>query len=185
MITALDSGTALVLIDLQEGILNFPLLHPAETVLANAAKLVAAFRKANLPIVIVNVDPSDSPMRDTRKDAAQRMTDIPKEWLAISKAIITQPDDIFITKKSWNAFSNPDLHEALQQRNITGIVLAGISTSVGVEGTARAAAEKGYNISFATDATTDTQEASFNHSVHAIFPRLGEVGLTQDILDKM
>ena len=47
------------------------------------------------------------------------------------------------------------MHAELQKRNITQIVLGGIATSIGVEGTARQANEFGYNIAFASDAMSD------------------------------
>ena len=43
MVTALDPKTALVLIDLQNAILKIPSLTPIEIILANSARLVAAF----------------------------------------------------------------------------------------------------------------------------------------------
>ena len=94
-------------------------------------------------------------------------------------------DDIQITKETWNAFYNTPLHEELQKRSITGIVLAGISTSIGVEGTARSANERGYNITFATDAMTDTVAAAHNNSLTYIFPRIGELATTDAIIAQL
>ena len=96
--------------------------------------------------------------------------------------IQTQPDDIFITKHTWNAFYDTPLHDELQKRNITNIVICGVSTGIGVEGTARSAAERGYNVSFAIDAMTDMSEEVHSNSVKNIFPRLGEVGSSADII---
>jgi len=186
MITALDEKTALVLIDLQKGIVGYPVVHPIADVLANAAKLVAAFRKADLPIIIVNVDPSKNKAANTRKDAQQRsLGEIPAEWLEIAPEIETQPGDIFITKQTWNAFYETAIDEELKKRDVTGIVLAGVSTSIGVEGTARAAFERGYNISFAIDATTDTVAEAHERSVKYIFPRMGESGTTDEIIGQL
>lgn len=185
MVTSLDKNTALVLIDLQKGIVKFPVATPAADILANAAKLVAAFRAADLPVFVVNVDPSDSPLNNLRKDAKAHPMTIEEEWLQITPEIITQPDDVFITKAIWNAFTNPAMHEELKKKNITGIVLAGISTSIGVEGTARAASELGYNITFAEDAMTDMFAEAHAHSLKYIFPRIGEVDLTDNIIAEL
>jgi len=185
MITALDKKTALVLIDLQKGIVSYPTAHPIAGVLANAAKLVAAFRKAGQPIVVVNVDPGKNKALNTRKDAQQRMGEIPAEWLEIVPEIQTNADDVFITKHTWNAFADTALDDELKKRGVTGIVLAGVSTSIGVEGTARAAYERGYNISFATDAMTDMAAEAHEHSTKRVFPRVGEVGLTDEIIEQL
>lgn len=192
MITELDQQTALVLIDLQKGILAGDKAHPLEGVLKNAAALIDVFHKAGLPVVIVNVNPGGAAWTRSRKDAPMsapkkpgEQAGFPKEFLEIVDEIPAHPDDIFVTKHTWNAFFETELHEELLKRNVTGIVLGGVSTSIGVEGTARAAAELGYNVSFATDAMTDRILEAHNNSLQYIFPRIGELGTTTDILNQL
>lgn len=185
MITALDERTALFLIDLQNGIVDPLRNSSAPSVLENAAKLVAAFRKASLPIVIVHVDPSRGKMMQTRKDAKMQLPEITQEWLQIVPEIKTEPQDILILKNTWNAFYETEIDARLRENNITGIVLAGISTSIGVEGTARSAAERGYNITLAQDAMTDRVQEAHENSITYIFPRLGEVGITDEVIEKI
>ncbi|HEX9353187.1 MAG TPA: isochorismatase family protein [Streptosporangiaceae bacterium] len=67
-------------------------------------------------------------------------------------------------------------------RGVTQIVLTGVSTSGGVESTARAAHEHGYHVVLATDAMTDRDASAHDNSVQRIFPRLGETATTDDIL---
>lgn len=184
MITALDKNTALVLIDLQKGIVQIPTAHPVNEILLNAAKLVEAFHKAGLPVVIVNVQPAATVGPPLRKDIKPMgNNNFPDEWLEIAPEIKSRQGDIFITKHTWSAFYETNLDEELKKKNITGIVLAGIATSIGVEGTARAAYERGYNISFAVDAMTDRSVEAHEHSVQFIFPRIGEVGVTAAIIE--
>lgn len=185
MITAIDKNTALVLIDLQKGIVGYPTVHPMADILYQSAKLVAAFREANLPIVIVNVNAAGAAWTRVRKDAKQSPGAYKDDFLEITHEIKTQPDDIFITKHTWGAFFETELHSELQKRGVTGIVLAGVSTSIGVEGTARQASERAYNISFAADAMTDMVATAHEHSQKVIFPRIGEVGTTDEIIAKI
>ncbi|WP_316804574.1 isochorismatase family protein [Pedobacter nototheniae] len=185
MVTSLDKNTALVLIDLQKGIVNFPLAKPVHEVLEKASQLVSAFREAGLPIVVVNVDPTHSPLNELRKDAPSRAMTFPDEWYEITPEIKTISEDIFITKSIWNAFTNPNLDAELKKRKVTGIVIAGVSTSIGVEGTARNASELGYNLTFARDAMADTIASAHEHSIQIIFPRLGEVDDTEKIIQKL
>jgi nicotinamidase-related amidase len=187
MITAIDKNTALVLIDLQKGVVKMDVVHPIKNVLEKSAELVAAFRKAGLPIVVVNVIPTGDKEHIRKDGGAMRNVSAfsNSDFAEITDEIKTQPNDIFITKHTWNAFYNTKLHDELQKRNITGIVLAGVSTSIGVEGTARAASERAYNISFATDAMTDRNIDAHNNSVNVIFPRMGEVGTSADIIAKL
>jgi nicotinamidase-related amidase len=196
MLTTLDAHTALVLIDLQKGIVAGEKAHSVETVLDNAARLMVAFRQAQLPIVIVHVEPIGAPASVVRseknqfpkdKDGQQRAMETMNQagFFDIVEAIQPEPGDMLITKETWNAFFNTPLHEELQQQNVTGIVLAGISTSIGVEGTARSANEYGYNITFATDAMTDTIAEAHNVSLKYIFPRIGELATTDAIIQKL
>ena len=66
---------------------------------------------------------------------------------------------------------------------MTQIVLAGVSTSAGVESTARSAHEHGYHVALATDAMTDTNAETHRNSVERIFPRLGETATTAEVLE--
>lgn len=187
MITTLDKHTALVLIDLQYMVVQLPLVHPVAPVLENSAKLLAAFRMAQLPVVIVNVNPVGSAASKTRKDAQRHSAGgaLPDNALDIVTEIKVLDEDIRITKETWNAFYNTELHAELQKKGITGIVLAGIATAIGVEGTARGANEYGYNIAFASDAMTDLVEDTHINTFKYIFPRLGEVGTTDEIIEKL
>lgn len=185
MITAIDEKTALVLIDLQKGITGANVVHPVADVLKNAAKLVAAFRKAGQPVVYVNVNPGNAKWTTARKDAPRFSGNMPADWTDIVPEVDPQAGDIFVTKHTWGAFFETPLHNELQKRGVTGIVLGGISTSIGVEGTGRQASELGYNISFAIDVMTDMAASAHEHSVNTIFPRMGEVGTSDEVIAKL
>ena len=90
--------------------------------------------------------------------------------------------DIAITKRGWNAFYGTELDLELRRRKITGIVLAGISTSIGVESAARAANERSYELTIVTDAVTDTSERAHLNSLEVIFPHIAELATTEEVL---
>ncbi len=193
MITAIDKKTALVLIDLQKGIVSNEMAHDKDVVLKNVSALIQCFRQANLPVVIVHVNPMGAAWTKARVEKPSFPQNAVVQTLAkvampvtgfddIVPEVDTKPHDIFITKKTWNAFFDTPLHIELKSRDVTGIVLAGISTSIGVEGTARAASELGYNITIATDATTDRVLEAYNNSIKNILPRISELGTTQEII---
>jgi nicotinamidase-related amidase len=54
-LTALDPKTALVVIDLQKGIVSLPTAHPTAEVIERASRLADAFRRHRLPVVLVHV----------------------------------------------------------------------------------------------------------------------------------
>ncbi|GGQ65776.1 hypothetical protein GCM10010195_21710 [Kitasatospora griseola] len=82
-----------------------------------------------------------------------------------------------------SGYPGTDLDVQLRRRGVTQIVLTGVATSIGVESTARAAFEHGYHVTLAVDAMTDTDPEAHRGSVQRIFPRLGETGTTEEILD--
>jgi nicotinamidase-related amidase len=177
-ITTIDSKTALVLIDLQRGIVGMPTAHPAAEVVERAAELATAFRKLKLPVVLVNV----KGVAPGRTETNLRIGAPPEGWDELAPELDAQPSDIKVTKHWWGAFTNTTLHEQLQALGVTQIVLAGIATSIGVESTARTAYELGYNVTLAVDAMTDRSIEAHENSVNRIFPRLGETGSTAEIL---
>ncbi|HTQ04372.1 MAG TPA: hydrolase [Polyangiaceae bacterium] len=183
-VTTLDPKTALVLIDLQKGITGFPTVHPIGGVIGNAARLAAAFRGAGLPVVLVNVtfSPDGADRLRTRTDAPAPNMPITPEWSELVPELAAQATDLRITKRQWNAFYGTELELQLRRRGVTGIVLGGIATSIGVDSTARAAYERAFNVTLASDAMTDRDPMAHECSVTKIFPRLGEVGTTDAIV---
>ncbi|MBM9507024.1 isochorismatase family protein [Actinacidiphila acididurans] len=175
--TTLDPRTALVVIDLQQGIVGLPTAHPAKEVVARSAELAAAFRERGLPVVLVNV----SGMAPGRTESPMRGS-LPEGWDLLVPELNRQPGDIAVTKLQWGAFHGTALDLELRRRGVTQIVLTGISTSIGVESTARSAYEHGYNVTVVTDAVTDTDAEAHANSVAKIFPRLGETGSAADVL---
>ena len=182
--TALDPQTALVLIDLQKGITRLPTIHPTELVVANASRLAAAFRANGLPVILVRVAYSadEADRLRLRVASARAIGPLSPDYSELEKALDQQPSDILITKRQWGAFFGTDLDLQLRRRGATGIVLAGIATSMGVESTARQAFEHGYNVTVAVDAVTDLNADAHARSLDWIFPMLGELGTTDEII---
>jgi nicotinamidase-related amidase len=177
-VTTLDPKTALIVIDLQKGILAYPTIHPTADIVSRSRTLVDAFRRHNLPIVFVNV----AGVAPGRSDQSHSLGTLPPGWTDIAPELGMQPQDHLVTKRTWGAFTNTGLDAHLKALGVTQTVLAGVATSIGVESTARYAAENGYNVTLATDAMTDMNPDAHTNSITRIFPRLGETGTTQDII---
>ncbi|AIO73616.1 MULTISPECIES: isochorismatase family protein [Burkholderia] len=176
--TRLDTNTALVVIDLQKGIVALPTAHPVGGVIERTRELLDAFRSRGLPVVLVNVA-GGAPGRTQQQ---VRLDALPADWTELIAELDRQPGDHLVTKKTWGAFTGTDLDAYLKAAGVTQIVLAGVATSIGVESTARQAHELGYNVTLAVDAMTDLNADAHANSVERLFPRLGETGSTQDIV---
>lgn len=177
-VTTIDPKTALVVIDLQQGIVTYPTVHPIEAVLMNAAALAEAFRSQGLPVVLVNVT-GGAP---GRTEQSRSLGELPAGWADLVPELNPQPEDLHVTKRTWGAFTNTDLEAQLKKLGVTQIVLAGVATSIGVESTARHSYELGFNVTLAVDAMTDMNLDAHTNSLTRIFPRLGETGTSQEII---
>ncbi|MCD0483764.1 hydrolase [Streptacidiphilus sp. ASG 303] len=185
-LSTLDPRTALVVVDLQNGITALPTAPTTgPEVVARAVELADAFRSHGLPVVLVRVtsapDGSDAvPGRtEVRRPGGPR----PEGWDTVVAELAGHPGDITVTKRNWGAFHGTDLDLQLRRRGVTQVVLAGIATSIGVESTARAAYEHGYHVTLATDAMADMDAEAHRNSVERVFPRLGETGTTAEVVE--
>jgi nicotinamidase-related amidase len=177
-LTILDSHTALIVVDLQKGLREIPSIHPMAGVIDHSRQLIEAFRKQQLPVVLVNVA-GGAP---GRTEQPRRNGEPSADFSELIPELQQQPDDILITKRTWGAFANTDLEAQLKARGVTQVVLTGVATGTGVEATARQAYEAGFNVSLAVDAMTDVRLEAHEYSLKHVFPRLGETGSTQDML---
>ena len=177
---------ALVVIDLQKGIVGMPTepRSPSEVV-RNAGRLAAALRAQGAFIVLVTVSGSadgkdrlhpacDSPMTPGGKR--------PADWSELVAELAPQVGDHVIVKRQWGAFYGTDLDLQLRRRGITTIILCGIATCFGVESTARDAYERGYEQIFAEDAMASRSAAEHEHAIRRVLPRIGRVRSTAEIL---
>jgi len=178
-VTTLDPKSALILIDLQNGIVAYPTAHPVGEVVKKASELAEAFRRKGLTVALVNVTGGAPGRVEQSRSAGER----PAGWADLLPELNQQPTDHTVTKRTWGAFTNTGLEEHLKKLGVTQVVIAGVATSAGVESTARQAHECGFNVTLAVDAMTDMNMDAHANSVTRIFPRLGETGTTREIID--
>ena len=177
-VTTLDPRSALVVIDLQKGLLAYPTLQPIADIIARASELAAAFRRHALPVVLVNT----AGRAPGRTDQPRRPLDMPPGWTDIVPELGQEASDLAITKYTPGAFGDTPLAAELRARGVTQVVVIGVSTSNGVEATARQAYDLGFNVTLPLDAITDIDPQSHDHSTTRIFPRIAETGTTADVL---
>ncbi|MFC8506553.1 isochorismatase family protein [Streptomyces sp. NPDC057411] len=159
---ALDPGhSALVLVDLMERIVALPLApHSGTDVLTAADRLAHAFRAAGAPVVHIRVE---RPGVDVQPPGSELV------------AALVHDGDPVVVKRTIGGFQGTGLHELLAERDVNTLVFGGIATNLGVESTARAAADLGYELVFAEDAMTALTADEHQASVRLDFPRLGTV----------
>ncbi|MEP6762766.1 MAG: isochorismatase family protein [Gemmatimonadaceae bacterium] len=181
-LTQIDNVSALVVIDLQKGIVAGQTApHSAADIIGRVARLAAAFREKEQPVVFVNVTGAPPGRVNVQRPGGARVAG----WTELVRDLHVEPTDGTLSKQRWGAFIGTSLQEYLQHRGATQIFLAGMSTSIGVESTARSAFDFGYHVVLVTDAMTDRDAEAHHNSVERIFPRLGETELTDNVLQML
>src|ERR1700761_6697859 len=106
-------STALVLIDLQNGIVGLPLApHGGAEVVARGTQLATELRQRGATVVYVRVSmsevlrlPADAPARDPNAPPP------PAAASELISELDLQPNDIVITKRQWGAFYGTELDQ--------------------------------------------------------------------------
>ena len=179
--------TALVVIDLQKAIVSIEAApRSGKEVVANAARLADALRGKGGLVVLVRVAPGADgkdmlkPILDPGAPAWSGSR--PPDWAEIVPELSGHPQDHLVTKKQWGAFYGTDLDLQLRRRGISTLLMCGIATCFGVESTARDAYERGYQQIFVEDAMTSRSAEEHQHTVTRVFPRMGRVRSTEQVL---
>lgn len=184
----IDPGkTALVLIDLQAGILANTLApYDSETLVANGLTLTRAVKAVGGLVVAVNVSfgpdringPQgliDNPMPGG--PAPADYADIRPELLALA--------DLVVTKRQWGALHGTELDTLLRRRGIDTIIVGGVATNFGVESTVREGWSHGYSMIVAEDASTTFSQAMQDFPMKLVFPRIARVRTVAQIVEAL
>lgn len=177
---------ALLLVDLQRGITALPTVDPIETVLERASALADAFRAHGQLVVRVRVafSPDGADALHAPVDVAPPLAPGP-DFSELDPRVPVCDGDLQIIKRGWDAFHGTELDLQLRRRGVRTVVLAGLITSIGVEGAGRSASALGYELITVADAVADVAETAQCHSLQRILPRLGRVIQGGDLIDAL
>ena len=175
--------TALVLIDLQQGIVAGDKGPRAGGAVVEAAKnLAARFREVRAPVVLVHVgwrNDEERPSAEVDNPMPIPSGGTPPAFIELVDGL-QQEGDIVVLKHHWGAFTGTDLDLQLRRRGVKTIVLAGIATNFGVESTARSAWELSYNVAVVEDACTSRSAELHAFAIEHILPQISRVVRLED-----
>ena len=179
--------TALVVVDLQHGILALPLMpHEGVHVVARSAELGRSVARAGGLVVLVNVDYSagyaDRPNQPADAPLALPAEGLPADWSRLVPEIAALPAAVHITKRQHSAFFGTELDLQLRRRGIGTVVVCGLATNFGVEGTARDAYNLNYAVVIAADACSGTAPTMHEFAIEKILPRISRVRASAEIV---
>jgi nicotinamidase-related amidase len=178
-LTTVDPTPALVVVDLQSGIVAMG-LSETPAVIEKSVALADAFRAKGHPVVLVNV--SAAPGGRTDLNPAGGARELPEAGTVLVPELGASDADILITKRTRGAFHGTALAEELAQRGVTQVFLTGVATGSGVEETGREAFAHGLNVVYVTDAMADSDPEIHEFAVRKILPKQGETTTTDEVI---
>jgi nicotinamidase-related amidase len=161
--------------------------YTSKVVIENTAKILKEARKNNMSVFLVHVTPSPD-LKDALRPVSEtsfQVSGYNPSWSEFVPELNIQPSDFLITKHQWGAFYGTELDLQLRRRGIDTIIFCGISTNFGVESTARFAYEYGFNQIFVQDAMAARSKEEHEHPLKYIFPRLGLIRKTDEVLQAL
>jgi len=193
------------------GLLFFDMLNvyyhgaPGETkkrmkpVVDNAVRLRDAARKASIPIFygMANHRPDGEIRSLIITDTDMRLRPWPNgecnpsvhgategSWeQKVIEELKPAPEDYVIPKYRWSTFHQTYFDLALRSRGIDTIIISGGAVDVGVASTVYAARDLDYNIIVVRDACSNSYDDSMAAFMDKIFPRMGRVRSTDQVLE--
>jgi nicotinamidase-related amidase len=103
----------------------------------------------------------------------------------IAAEVAPKPGDVMVPKQRWNSFHQTNLELQLRARGIDTIVIAGGSTDVGIASTVYAARDLDYGIVVVSDACYSARGNNNQFFMERVFPRMGRVMTTDQVVALM
>lgn len=181
-LSVVDAVPALLVVDLQAGVVAMPVPEMGEVV-ARSARLAEAFRAHGYPVVLINVSAGPGGRSDANPEG--RAVALPAESLAFAPELGRSDDDVVVTKRTRGAFHGTALAEELAARHVTQVFVTGVATGSGVEETAREAFAHGLNVVTVIDAMADRDPEVHDFCLRKVFPRFTETATTDEVLARL
>jgi nicotinamidase-related amidase len=185
MITLSAAITALILIDLQKGIVGRQFAPDCgEAVLAKGKELARSFQVAKAQVVLVNAAFAPG-FLEAQAPVDRPLGKVPPggftgDWFELADGL-AEASDLKAAKLRWDAFYCTDVDLQLRRPGVTTVVTGGIATNMGVESIARTAQEHGYAVVLAEDAAASLSAEMHAFAFEHIFPHLGRVAMADKI----
>jgi nicotinamidase-related amidase len=182
---------ALVVVDVNRGFTDpaSPLVCDLDDCVASIARLLDAFRRAELPVVFTTVCYDDF----GKKAAAVFIEKVPallvlepgSEWVDIDPRIAPMEGEPVLSKYFASAFFGTTLASVLASAGADTVVVAGASTSGCVRATALDAMQHGYRVVVPREAVGDRNEAAHEANLYDLDTKYADVVSVEDVLAEL
>jgi maleamate amidohydrolase len=182
---------ALVVVDVNRGFTDpaSPLVCDLDDCVAAIARLLEAFRRAELPVVFTTVCYDDF----GKQAAAVFLEKIPallvlepgSQWVEIDPRIAPVDGEPVLSKYFASAFFGTTLASVLASAGADSVVVTGASTSGCVRATALDAMQHGYRVVIPREAVGDRNQAAHEANLYDLDTKYADVVAVEDVLAEL
>ncbi|MDG6927801.1 MAG: cysteine hydrolase [Nitrososphaerota archaeon] len=172
--------TALIVWDVQKMLVN--VTFNREEFLKNINDLIEGARRVRLPVFFTMIDPLPPAFQSPASLSMGRTFNV-QDRSAFELALKPLDGEIVVKKNTASLFIGTNVELMLRNAGIDTIIIAGISTEIGVESSARDAANRGFYPVVVSDSSSSSDKAAHERSLENM-KRLGVVteATTKDII---
>jgi nicotinamidase-related amidase len=189
--TGIGERPALVVVDVNRGFTDpaSPLVCDLDECVATIARLLEAFRAAELPVVFTTVCYDDF----GKQAAAVFLEKIPalavlepgSPWVEIDPRIAPADGEPVLSKYFASAFFGTTLASLLASAGADTVVVTGASTSGCVRATALDALQHGYRVLVPREAVGDRNPAAHEANLYDLDTKYADVVSVEDVLSEL
>jgi nicotinamidase-related amidase len=178
---SIDQGFGLALSRMEPGSMDYFNQRNENVVVPGIARLIAAFRQRELPIIYVCVGSAYRDLRDMPARHRSWIRNIEERsgvedilWAenpayAVRSELAPEPRDTIVRKTAFGAFTSSTIDETLRSMEIDNIVVTGIATNCCVSTTVRDAADLGYGVVLVEQCTGDYDAQTHEVATRGLF----------------
>ncbi len=192
-----DAGVAQMLSLRYPDIASYYVPRLTETAIPNARKLLTAFRRAGRQVMFTRHGPlmpdgRDLIARRRRRDSESvTSTNTPTLWSKgsfehdIIETLKPEANEMVIDKNTSSAFNSTGIEWMLRNMGIETLVVAGMATDMCVETTSRDAADRGFNVIIAEDASATFFPDHHRAALSGFARVFGQVWASGDVISAL
>jgi len=189
--------TALLVMDLENDVVHedgafkdfgFAAMVKQNDVFGKTAKLLDATRRSGVKVIYVSVKfRSGYPERPANGGLFGALVGasalVEGTWGAeIHEAVAPRDGEAVVTKRGVSAFYGSDLAPILATARIGTLLLSGVATNFVVEGTAREAADRGYDVIIVGDCCASVSQEAHDASLTVALPFLATISDLDEVV---
>ena len=196
-ITIDKAHTALLVMDLENDLVHedgafkdfgFAQMVKQNDVLGKTAGLLDTARRAGVNVIYISVKfrPGHPELNRTAglfQAVVEANALVEGTWgAAIHDAVAPREGEPVVTKRSVSAFAGSDLANLLTASGITTLLLSGVATNFVVEGTAREAVDRGFNVFIVGDCCASLSQEAHDAALNTVLPFLVTVTTSEEAI---